>query len=243
MKTPVLLLITLSCLLLISCAAKRPPTTVELIKEKNYVEAEKNLQGAVPNLRFDPERAMLLGIVYQKTGREPLARRIYLDILEQTPDVIIVNDLYPGFDQRPVGALAKYLIAQMDDKNAKKNKPRKARRETFGDTTFKTKDTKTSKPGKKSEERVLKSGTSGKYYGAHLASYKRALNIEPAAAKYRAVFPNLFANKKFMTRRLDFGKKGVFHRLIVGPYPSKQQAEAVCSEVKKKQSFCAVVRF
>ncbi len=245
MKKSTLALAILSLLLLISCASKRPPTTVELIKAQEYTEAEKNLQGAVLNLRFDPERALLLGIVYQKTGRTPLAKRVYLDVLEQAPDTIMVNDLYPGFDQRPVGALAKYLIAQIDakPKHSCKSTPKQSLgdMQTFGDTTFKSKNKAESKQS--SRERVLKSGAPGKYYGAHLASYKRALNIEPAAAQYRQMFPNLFDNKQFRTRRLDFGKKGVFHRLIVGPYPTRQQAADVCKQVKTKQSFCAVVKF
>ena len=180
-------------------------------------------------------------MVYQKTGRTPLAKRIYLDILEQAPDVIMVNDLYPGFDQRPVGALAKYLIAQIDAKPKQDRKP--SPKQTFGDTTFKGNSKTGSGSRQSSREHVLKSGAPGKYYGAHLASYKRALNIEPAAEKYRQAFPDLFTDKQFRTRRLDFGKKGVFHRLIVGPYPTKQQAEDVCNQVKKKQSFCAVVNF
>ena len=39
----------------------------------------------------------------------------------------------------------------------------------------------------------------------------------------------------------DLGKKGVFHRIQVGPFPSKEKAQATCKNLSKQGGACFLI--
>ncbi len=76
-------------------------------------------------------------------------------------------------------------------------------------------------------------------YGAHIESFRNALNIDKAWQQITAKYPNYLANFEKSVRRVDLGKKGIFNRLIIGKFKSKAAVVKFCKKLKQiGQSYC-----
>lgn len=80
-------------------------------------------------------------------------------------------------------------------------------------------------------------------YGAHVESYKKASNVAPAWERLVTNYPNQLAGFQKIVRRVDLGSKGVFDRLIIGPFDSKKSATDFCKTLKVQgQKYCQALK-
>lgn len=93
--------------------------------------------------------------------------------------------------------------------------------------------------GKAPEAAMMKK--SGKAMALHLSSNRSKESAMQEWAQLKAAFPEQLAGLAPAFMRTDLGKKGVFFRVLAGPLPDKPAAARVCSELKKKQQYCAVM--
>lgn len=83
----------------------------------------------------------------------------------------------------------------------------------------------------------------GNAFGVHVLSFERALSLEGGREELLRRFPDIFAGKEFRSRRVDLGAKGVWHRLLSGPYGTRADAARDCARLKKTYGYCEVVPF
>ena len=80
-------------------------------------------------------------------------------------------------------------------------------------------------------------------YGAHIESYKKTTNIEPAWQQLIKKHPNQLAGFQKIVKRVDLGTKGVFDRLIIGPFNNEKSAISFCKTLKLEgQKYCQAVK-
>ncbi len=73
----------------------------------------------------------------------------------------------------------------------------------------------------------------------HLASFRSEASAKTAWQEAIAHNKAAFASLKPIIRRVDLGpEKGIFYRLMAGPFKSLSDAEAVCIQLKQNNQFC-----
>lgn len=75
----------------------------------------------------------------------------------------------------------------------------------------------------------------------HLSSNKSKESAMREWGQLKSAFPEQLGGLKLNIARTDLGKKGVFYRVLAGPFDDKPSAAQVCSQLKKKQQYCAVM--
>lgn len=73
----------------------------------------------------------------------------------------------------------------------------------------------------------------------HLASFRSEASAKQAWQDALAQNKAALASLKSIIRRIDLGpEKGIFYRLMAGPFKSLSDAEAVCIQLKQNNQFC-----
>ncbi len=81
--------------------------------------------------------------------------------------------------------------------------------------------------------------SSGPKPAVHLASYRSADAANRGWTQVKRANPSLFGNLQSEVSRVNLGAgKGVFYRLMAGPFKTQADAERVCRELKAKKQFC-----
>lgn len=75
----------------------------------------------------------------------------------------------------------------------------------------------------------------------HLSSNKTKDTAMREWAQLKAAFPQQLASLDLEIARTDLGKKGVFYRVMAGRLTDKTAAVRICSELRKKEQYCAVM--
>lgn len=75
----------------------------------------------------------------------------------------------------------------------------------------------------------------------HLSSNKTKKAAIQEWAQLKSAFPDQLKNLQLEVTRADLGKKGVFYRVMAGPFPDKPAAARTCAALKKKEQYCAVM--
>ncbi|MBI3497548.1 MAG: SPOR domain-containing protein [Proteobacteria bacterium] len=82
----------------------------------------------------------------------------------------------------------------------------------------------------------------GERFGVHLASYRSVAVAQDGWTKLARSFPDLLGHADHRTTEFDPGDgRGVFVRLLAGPYAERAEATKLCRELQAKQLFCRVV--
>jgi hypothetical protein len=82
----------------------------------------------------------------------------------------------------------------------------------------------------------------GERYGVHLASYRSVAVAQQGWEKLTHSYPDLLGHAEHRTTEFDPGDgRGVFIRLLAGPYTDKADAAQLCRELQAKQVYCHVV--
>ncbi len=76
----------------------------------------------------------------------------------------------------------------------------------------------------------------------HLSSNKTKDSAMREWAELKKAFPDQLGGLNLEIARTDLGKKGVFFRVMAGPFADKPAAARICSELKKKEQYCAVMQ-
>jgi len=80
-------------------------------------------------------------------------------------------------------------------------------------------------------------------YRAQIASVSSAEGAHRLWAKMRKAHPDLLGSVTGSFERHDLGpKKGVWHRVLVGPFASADAAKAFCDRAKKQNMGCLIAR-
>lgn len=79
---------------------------------------------------------------------------------------------------------------------------------------------------------------SGPQPGIHLASYRTTKQAERGWSQLRRAHPKLLGGLDFTVTEIDLGSKGIFFRLIAGPFVGKEDASETCRQLKSRRQFC-----
>ncbi len=94
-------------------------------------------------------------------------------------------------------------------------------------------------PPKKPAKKPAQNPASG--LALHLSSNKSKEAAQREWAELKSAFPDQLRDLNFRIVRTDLGKKGVFYRVLAGSYADKPAAKQICSQLRKKQQYCAVM--
>lgn len=85
---------------------------------------------------------------------------------------------------------------------------------------------------------VASTAGSGPRPGLHLASYRSAQQAERGWSQLRRAHGEVLGNLSHTVSRVDLGAKGVFYRLVAGPFASSADASSACQRLKSRRQFC-----
>lgn len=92
--------------------------------------------------------------------------------------------------------------------------------------------------GASSEQKQSNAATG---WGVHLASYHTLAAAEKGWKELQTHFPDLLAGAQMVTRPFDGGVKGLFQRVLAGPYADKASARKLCAAFSKRATWCEVL--
>ncbi len=79
---------------------------------------------------------------------------------------------------------------------------------------------------------------SGPQPSIHLASYRSTKQAERGWSQLRRAHQKLLGDLGFTVMKIDLGSKGIFFRLIAGPFADKRDAADACRQLKSRRQFC-----
>jgi hypothetical protein len=91
----------------------------------------------------------------------------------------------------------------------------------------------------------MPTSAAGPQSGVHLASYRTAKQAEAGWSQLKRAHAALLGPLDHAVTSIDLGTKGIFFRLVAGPFTSNMEAESTCKKLKSRRQFCdpAVVDF
>ncbi len=246
-KRYALLAITLAGV--VACGSSFRQEAYDLLRERRYFEAEYYLARAVDIDPQDANAQLSLGVVYLHTYRDEQARRIFSDLVASNPDVTVEGDFEPGFRGEPVSRLASYYLTRLDGGSGGaevRGEDLPAARSQAGaedDLGVVSPPTPASRPAPERASSGDSRTGAGAGWGVHVFSVQDEAGAARVEKEMRQRFPTLFPSAPFLARRADLGPKGIFLRVIAGPYVSKDKAIAACVPLRKAYSFCQVLPY
>ncbi len=93
-------------------------------------------------------------------------------------------------------------------------------------------------PGKQPEVAAVGADT----FFVQLASLRTEERAHAELTQLRDDYWRDLKDHNFIVQRADLGSKGVFYRVLVGPYLSRFVASAYCSEIRSSGGDCMVLR-
>jgi sporulation related protein len=67
--------------------------------------------------------------------------------------------------------------------------------------------------------------------------------VQTSFRALQAKYPKLLGRREPMVRRADLGTKGVYYRVMVGPFVSTEQGGELCSNLKATGGDCIVQKY
>lgn len=256
-----LLLLLLLAVLAGGCATGTRQQAARHIQDGNYGLAEPLLRKALDQYSLDWNAYLQLGQVYRHTGRLEQSRLVFQQIARRNPDALVAPDTNQEYAGRPVAELANAYLVEMGEGPMAPDLMAESQPESPPLGPMDKPDSvatleedillRANRGGETIEvqERLsldvepVQRGLSGRGFGVHVLSFRRALNVEDGREQLLSRFPRLLAGKEFRSRRVDIPGKGVYHRLITGPYATRSQASQVCAQLKRAYGYCEVVDF
>ncbi|MBI1262524.1 MAG: hypothetical protein GC184_12470 [Rhizobiales bacterium] len=97
-----------------------------------------------------------------------------------------------------------------------------------------------------SELRGVSPDTTGQdttaHWGVHLESYRSMEAARKGWKELQATYPDLLAGLDMETTIFDAGDKGVYLRLLAGPFNERQDARKLCTAFAKRATWCEVLK-
>ena len=85
-------------------------------------------------------------------------------------------------------------------------------------------------------------GAENGFFFVQLASLRTEERARKELAELRDDQRLELRNQNFMVQRADLGSRGIYYRVLVGPYLSRFVASAYCSEIQSAGQDCMVLR-
>jgi cell division septation protein DedD len=82
----------------------------------------------------------------------------------------------------------------------------------------------------------------GGAYAVQLSSERSAADAQASFRVLRSKFPNQLGGREPIVRRTNLGAKGVYYRVMVGPFASMEKAAGMCGRLKTAGCNCLVQR-
>lgn len=79
-------------------------------------------------------------------------------------------------------------------------------------------------------------------YYVQLGSYRSKDNLESGWKTLKQRFPSLLKDLTYRSKAVDLGNNKIFHRLHVGSFASKEEAQALCKTLTTKKQGCILVK-
>jgi hypothetical protein len=79
---------------------------------------------------------------------------------------------------------------------------------------------------------------SGPQPAIHLASYRSVKQAERGWSQLKRAHQGILTDLNHTIMEINLGTKGIYYRLIAGPYNSGAQAKDVCRQLKSRRQFC-----
>ena len=83
---------------------------------------------------------------------------------------------------------------------------------------------------------------SGGGYAVQVTSERSESNAQAALQTLQVKYPNQLRGRQPIIRRFDLGAKGIYYRVLVGPFASADEAAGLCSRLKAAGGNCIVQR-
>lgn len=97
------------------------------------------------------------------------------------------------------------------------------------------------KPADKVEPLAASGPTLSAGFGAQIASYQDPTNVERGWVSLRQRHGPLLDSVGHVVRPVDLGgSKGIYHRLLAGPFPARTAAEQLCRSIRSRGAACIV---
>jgi cell division septation protein DedD len=81
---------------------------------------------------------------------------------------------------------------------------------------------------------------SGGGFAVQITSERNESNAQAALQALLQKYPNQLSGRQPIIRRADLGAKGIFYRVLVGPFASAEEAAGLCSKLKAAGDNCIV---
>jgi|GEM_PF-6218541 len=242
---------------LVACGHLNHDRGAGLYTEKRYFEAEYYLQRALRTDPGDANAKLLLALVYLKTYRERHATPLLHELAQTESNALVDGNALPEYANMPISTAARQLLGQASGNNESVSsiEDQIMREHESAEQTISLPPAPAGKPAKKKKGKEAPEATraldapeksttqSEKGFGVHILSVQEAGQVPKAAQTLKNKLPKLFGDKQVHSQTVDLGAKGVFHRVVLGPYPSRHAAEKACATARKSYSFCAVTSF
>jgi hypothetical protein len=78
------------------------------------------------------------------------------------------------------------------------------------------------------------------YYAVEVASDPSAAGAHATFRTLQEKFTKQLGGRQPIVRRVDLGAEGIYYRAMVGPFPSMEEADGLCSSLKAAGASCHV---
>ncbi len=75
-------------------------------------------------------------------------------------------------------------------------------------------------------------------YAVQVASERSAEEAHTSFRALRTKFPNQLGGREPIVRRADLGAKGIYYRVMIGPFASMEKAAGMCGTLKAAGCKC-----
>jgi SPOR domain len=87
---------------------------------------------------------------------------------------------------------------------------------------------------------VVAPSVSGGGFAVQVTSERNESNAQAALQALLQKYPNQLSGRQPIIRRVDLGAKGIYYRVLVGPFASAEEAAGLCSKLKAAGGNCIV---
>jgi hypothetical protein len=88
----------------------------------------------------------------------------------------------------------------------------------------------------------LAATTAGGGYAVQVTAQRSEADAQAAFRSLQAKYPSQLGGQQPLIKRVDLGAKGIYYRVMIGPYGSSGDASSVCSSLKAAGGACIVQR-
>ena len=80
------------------------------------------------------------------------------------------------------------------------------------------------------------------FFAVHLASLRNQDRAKAEWHRLQSEFPELLHQRDPVIRFVDLEGRGIFYRVLTGPFHDRRKAQDLCAEFESRQQYCLVIR-